>query len=311
MQNSQEIIQRLCEKYDLVVQESIVAQDGGQTTYSALNNDGIYRVVDKFGSTLVLKVGLTKKAIAEILMNNTGYQKLRNLGLGWFIPRVVSTEISEQFGMMLMEDCGESFLSQARQSTEHLKLYACLLDGLEKVYIASRHKANDGGRMVESIIALVVKQYEEYIYMHLDRERALVSRLARLKSSIDVSCLDFCCFASWDFVPENVFVTPTGLKYIDPHEDVTGIPIIDMACFAGLIKLYNLPEADKGYEMFQEFALVKIPSILHIREELARKLFFIGKTLQCFLSTRFRLASHPDQAQQAFSEGKEYLEKII
>lgn len=311
MQKSQEIIRELCERYGLVIQEKIVAQDDSQATYSAFNNDGVYRVTNKFGLAFILKVGLTKKAIAEILMNDIGYQKLRNLGLEWFIPRVLATEISGQFGMMLMEDCGEGFLSQTRQSAEPLKLYTCLLDGLEKAYIASRRKADDGKRMVESIIALVIKQYEEYIYMKLDRERVLAGRLAMLKSSIDISDLEFCCFASWDFVPENVFVTHKGVKYIDPHEDVTGIPIIDMACFAGLIKLYNLPEADKGYKMFQEFALGAIPSILHIREELARKLFFLGKILQCFMSTRFRLASHPDQARRTFSEGKEYLERIV
>ncbi len=158
---------------------------------------------------------------------------------------------------------------------------------------------------------MISGQYEKYIYMHLDKERTLAGKLASLKSSIDINKIEFCCFSSWDFVPENTFLMPEGLKYIDPHEDVTGVPIIDMACFAGLIRLYNLPMADKGYAMLQEFALTKIPLILDIPEELACKLFFLGKVLQSFLSTRFRIDSNPKQAQEIFLEGKTYLEKII
>lgn len=311
MQKSQEIMQSLCEKYELVIKENLLARDSDQVTYSALNNDGIYRVADRSGLMFVLKLGLTRRAIEEISINNIGYQKLRSLGMDWFIPRILVTEIGEQFGMMLMEDCGENFLSQAKKSTLPLKLYAHLLNELERVYIRSRRKNHDGKKMVEAIIDLIVQQYEEYIYMHLDKERTLVSRLVKLKLSIDINILKFCCFSSWDFVPENIFLTPMGLKYIDPHEGVVGIPIIDMACFAGLIRLYNLPEADEGYRMFQEFALTKIPPILHIPEELANKLFLLGRVLQCFLSTRFRLVSDPSQARQMFLEGKECLESII
>jgi len=166
-----------------------------------------------------------------------------------------------------------------------------------------------GGEMINSIINLTIDHYERYLYMYLDKERNLASRLMKLRFSIRTEGLKFCCFSSWDFVPENICLTALGLKYIDPRKDIIGIPIVDLACFAGLIRLYDLPEATKGYQMFKEFALTRIPSILDIPEGLPPKIFFLGRVLQCFLSARFRITNKPEQARQIFSEGQAYLEK--
>lgn len=308
MQDFQRFIEKLCSDHNLVIQEKFAVSEG---VYAALNNDGVYKVLDSQGRSLVLKIAITENSIAEIKMNEIGYQKLRDYGLDWFIPEVSIIEVNERFAVMLMEYCGEDFLTQARKVKDPLRFYSRLLDELVKVYTQSKRKSDEGKQMVTSIIELILEQYEKYIYIHLDEGRTLESRLGALRSSVNINKIEFCCFSSWDFVPENIFLTPIGLKYIDPHEDVIGIPVIDIACFAGLMRLYGLPEADKGYAMFQEFALTKIPSILNISEKSACKLFLLGKVLQSFLSARFRINSNLIQAQKIFLEGKTCLEKII
>ena len=310
MQNFQEILQKLCRDYGLVIQERLVLEPNSSGVYAALNNDGVYRVLDSQGRSLVLKVAITKNSIAEIARNRKGYKKLEECGLKWFIPQILFTKVDENFAVMLMEYCGENFLNQIRKAENPLGFYAYLIDELTKVYTQSKQKGKEGEQMISSVIAMIKELYEGHISAHLDKSRFLAERVARIESCIDLSHLDFCCFSSWDFTPENIFLTPNGLKYIDPHENVLGIPIIDMACFAGLIKVYDLPQSKEGYSMLREFALTKILSILNIPEKLAYKLFFLGRVLQCFLSAKFRVNSNLNQARKIFLEGKMFLEKI-
>ena len=84
-----------------------------------------------------------------------------------------------------------------------------------------------------------------------------------------------------------------------------------MGSFAGLIKIYNFPEADKGYEILKKFAIEKIAKILFIPKNEAIKIFNLGRLFQCFMSARFRFESNPKSAHEAFMNSKLYIEKII
>lgn len=182
---------------------------------------------------------------------------------------------------------------------------------LEKVYKQSLQQSNNGKEMIEAVLDKIVEQYKEYLQQPLDPTSSLLDRLEFLKRFFPVDEIKFCCFSNWDFTPEDTYLLDGGLKYSDPHAEVLGIPIVDMACFAGVLIAYELFSAEKGYNLLQEFAMNRVSPILSIPKPLARRLFSLGRVLQCFLSARFRMNSNPDQAQKLFREAKKHLEKTI
>jgi len=292
---------QLCEKYDLVIQEELL---GG------LNNDGVYRVRNDNSVSLILKIATKPNTIAEIAMNLRGYQALRENSLSCVIPAIFFHELSAQQAMIITEDFGDNFLTQITNTKHPVNFYQNLSSELERIYLLSRQSGCHGREKIISIISLVIEQYEKYLFMHMDKERQIATALHTLQSSIAVDSLSFCCFSDWDFTPEDIYLTEAGLKYSDPHDDILGVPIIDLACFSALVKLYGLPEAETGYEVLKQLALEKVPALLSIDKQLALKLFFLGRLLQRFLSARFRFEAQPEQAHALFAEGKMYLEKI-
>lgn len=83
-----------------------------------------------------------------------------------------------------------------------------------------------------------------------------------------------------------------------------------MACFSGVAKAYDLPGSAEGYAIIEEFATKEVSSMLHMAEKDAVKIFSLGRILQCFLSSRFRIKNDIAKAKDIFAESKIYLDKI-
>ena len=299
----EKIIEDICFRYDLNIQEQFLLGNICKT---------IFRVINKDSRELVLKVGNTEQTINEIVQNKIGYERLQQQGLQWFIPEILAVEISENnFAFMLMEYCGPDILTQLKKSSDPICIYNQLITQLEKVYGQSLQQSSNGKEMIEVILDKVVEQYEKYIQKPLDPMNSLSNQLQLLRRSFPVNEIKFCCFSNWDFTPEDTYLLNGGLKYSDPHAEVLGIPIIDMACFAGVLIAYEISSVVEGYNLIQKFAINRIPHILSISKPLACRLFSLGRVLQCFLSARFRMDSNPSQAQKLFCEAKNHLEKVI
>lgn len=209
-----------------------------------------------------------------------------------------------------MEYLGPNFLYQATHSENSLALYLSLMNSLGKVYLTSLRESKDGQNAIKVLIEKTMNAYEKYVCQNVDSDRELFHTLQHLCLSIDLSSINYCCFSNWDFTPEDVYLTDNGVRYSDPLDAVFGIPIIDMACFGGLVKLYNLPDSDKGYEEFRKFAVGKVADILHIPKGQAEKIFCLGRIFQCFMSIRFRFETNPKQAVALFQEAKNMIEML-
>lgn len=272
--------------------------------------DSVYMTVDANGRQLVLKVGTTDDAIAEVRMNKKGYENMDRCNLTFFRPEIVAYEDESTYAMMLMEYCGEDFFTQVKKVDDPVSQYSKLISGMEDVYRKSLQKGRKGKKMIIAVINKAKEQYENYIYMHLDPSRSEAEKIDRIDYCIDISILKYYCFSNWDFTPEDVYLTPDGVRYSDPHEDILGIPIVDMACFAGVAMAYNLPGAVDGYKIMKEFAINKISFMIGVDKRSASKLFSLGRLLQCLLSARFRIKTDLLKAKVIFAEGKSYLDKI-
>ena len=164
--------------------------------------------------------------------------------------------------------------------------------------------------MILDVLKNINELYNDHLRKIFDPTGHLEEEINSLAHIFDGIVFPFCCFSNWDFTPDDVYLTSSGIKYSDPHEQVTGIPIIDLACFAGVAVAHGLPGSDAAYGRIESFAMHRVAGILEIDEETARKLFLLGRILQCFLSARFRSKDFPEQSKQLFAEAAIHLKNI-
>ena len=294
-------IDEIYEKYDLQLRHKFQL---GNVCKS------VFRVQDAAGNALVLKIGCNPDGIAEIQKNITGYNKLIAMGLDFFIPRIHTCEIKAESAVLIMEDCGEDVLTQIKNSRTPALLFEQVLERIEQIYRLSKRPGNDGQTMILDVLKNINELYNDHLRKKFDPIGHLEENLNSLAHVFDNIAFSFCCFSNWDFTPDDVYLTSSGIKYSDPHEQVTGIPIIDLACFAGVAMAHGLPGSEQAYGKIESFAIHRVAGILEIDEHTARKLFFLGRILQCFLSARFRSKDFHEQSKQLFAETAIHLEKI-
>lgn len=290
----------VCSKHRLTVVEPLKL---------GMNSDAVLRVTDGV-DTLVLKLAVTPRSVREVAMNLRGYDNLRSLGLSRFIPRIAASEAGNGFGMILMEDCGPNYLSQLRTSSDPLQLYLRMAAEIQKMYALSKVERISGKEMLDGIVDLIAEQYQHF-QNQLDPAMEIAAQLSQLKARVDVGHSSAVCFSNWDFTPEDSYLTPQGLKYSDPHAEILGVPIVDLACYSGLIRLYDFPLAEEGVAIFESMAREYIPALLGIQPVVAERVFHLGRLLQCFLSTRFRLPTQPQQATEIFQQAQRHLREIL
>lgn len=270
----------------------------------------VYKVCTADHRSLVLKVGTDPQAIAEIQKNLRGYDNLRKAGLNFFIPEIVDSNKSRYEAFILMEYCGNCFSELALRSKKPHRLYERLVETVSSVYSVSKTDGTSARTFLSNVQSEICKQYRRYLQHIFDPTRLIESLLENVIHVIDFNC-PHCCFASWDFTPQNVFLTRGGVKYVDPNDIVVGIPIIDIACFAGVIRdVQKLPGSASGYGLLEESAFAT-GHMLGLSEEKTHKLFNLGRVLQNFLSARFRVETDKVRAHKFFEEGRVYLEKIV
>jgi len=122
----------------------------------------------------------------------------------------------------------------------------------------------------------------------------------------------YATFSSWDFTPENVYLTKSGTRYVDPHTEVIGMPIIDLACFAGTARdAHNLPDSAWGYTLLKSFALIEVANLMQITAAEAEKIFRIGRILQCIMSSIVRVNTDEQHATQLFHQASYHLARCM
>lgn len=120
------------------------------------------------------------------------------------------------------------------------------------------------------------------------------------------------CFSTFDFTPEDVFVAASTLKYVDPKPGQLGVPILDLACFAGVARdAHKLPGAEAGYDTLRAFALLEVADLLDIKRDQGELLFGLGRALQLGLSGFFRLESEPAVARRMIMTGQTLVRKLL
>lgn len=275
--------------------------------------ESVYMVEDVNSRLLVLKIGLDERSVAEIVMNVTGYERMRELGLSKYIPREYKKFISGKSAYSLMEYCGEDFLTKVRNVRDPLKEYKALVIHLTEMYKLS---IIDQGEKHSSflkrvILSKILSTYHQHIKPIFGVNDEIELKLNDLSSITETFTGHSSCFSNWDMTPEDVYLTQDGLKYSDPLSDVLGIPIVDIGCFAGVARdAYHLPGSDKGYEVLYQLSR-ELACMLKIDQYQAEQCFYFGRLLQSWLSARHRLNKDLESAERLFHQGIEHLSRIV
>jgi hypothetical protein len=256
---------------------------------------------------LVVKIGLSDRAAEEVKLNRRGYDSLRSIGATRILPDPLFNADYRGIPIVVMGDCGPDFYHAVRAEADPTVLYKRLIENMNSVYQETR-RASSGNGYLHALRSRLIKQYE--VHLREEADHALVQEFY----DRDLRDLDppHICFSSFDFTPEDVFVGPFGVKYVDPLPDVLGVPAVDLACFAGVARdAFGLPGAEKGYLLLESFAVRGVSRILDMDERNARRFFFLGRALQCALSARFRLTTDIQKARALTKQSELFLRDFL
>lgn len=254
----------------------------------------LYRITSN-GTSKILKIGRTARAKAEIKENVEGYRTIKKEGLEQILPEEITIGSMKCVDFILMSDLGSSFMDDIKKTNNPQELYSNLICAIQKIYAQSLKADNQGKEFLQMISHQAEQKYREFLipagisnYETLD---------AFMNFNLERLISDKTCFAVFDFTPEDIFLVNGQIKYPDAAQTIRGIPIIDLACFAGTSRdVYNLPGSIRGYQALHVYATDYLSLILDINKENAEKLFAYGRALQMAISAKVRIESNPAKA---------------
>ncbi|MEK7076762.1 MAG: hypothetical protein AAB967_00870 [Patescibacteria group bacterium] len=291
-----------CVQHELFLAHGITCGDAFDAGHIV---SSVYRA-RRGSEKLVVKIGANERSAKEVRRNWEGYNALSAIGASSLRPDYVELLTFLEVPTIVMSDCGPTFLSVVRVADRPENLYSRLVDAIRPVHVATLRDDADGNALhvLEGLRTLLARQYEEHLVGWVSSDALLLL----CQTSFERLALRRVCFSSFDFTPENVCLTPHGVKYIDPPPEVLGIPIIDLACFAGVARdACQLPGSEAGYRILFSYACEELPQILAIHPQHSFALFCFGRALQCGLSARFRKESEPERALMFARKSESFL----
>lgn len=278
------LLKLVAEELRLEFQEQILVGENCKTVFRARHHDG---------RSLIVKIGFGEWAKKEVEANWRGYAQLRKIGAGDLIPNLLERHEIKGVPCLLMDDCGPNFIDAIKLSAQPANCFSRLLQSMENIYRASL-SVEPPVLAIRATRDLVVEQWTGYL-----EDLVPPTLIARFRV-IDFQAFGSMrsCFSTFEFKPDDLFLTEQGVKKVDPVRDNLGCPAVDLACFAGVCRdAYRLPGSHGGYRLFHRFATEKLPQIIGGSRVTLEVAFSLGRSLQCALSARFRRGPYPDQGR--------------
>ncbi len=255
----------------------------------------VFRVRNIFDQSLVLKFASDEMGHEEIKSNLQGYSQIREIGLINFIPKIFEENIQKNCSYILMEDCGDSLAAQLLDTAEYCFPIAQFCKEMFDIYSRSNFSGPQGMNYISTRIKAVKHLYED-VKMHLNGSEELKHFVQGMDMNLSAQ-INFYSFSSWDFMPGNIFVNEHGIKFIDPTASVVGMPIIDLACFAGVLK--DLYQRDHVEEI-RLFCHEELAKLYNLSDKNVRKIFCLGQIIQTLL--HFRSISGSELENSRYTE---------
>lgn len=270
------------------------------------------QLVEIKGEKRVLKKAkiTNPRAVLEIRNNLKGLERMQKEGISFLLPDKLGFAEEENEVMLLMSYLGNDLESEINHSEDPLDLYLAVLSNLLKAYSLtlqqSTYAREESSTYIEMIKAQLMKNYSEHL---IPRGLVLESSI-RLVEDLKLPEVGISSFACWDLTPEDLFLVDGILKYPDPKADLRGIPIIDLACFAGVcMDSYMMKSSKDAYEKIKQFATSDVAHLFGLTEQEANIFFNLGRSLQSSLTSRF--ATDIKKAKENALKSNQYLQRTL
>lgn len=246
----------------------------------------------------------------EIRKNLEGYKKLEFLGLEYFIPNILSSSLGDKESHILMEDCGIDFATLLKNDQINSQIYDQFEAELVKLYTTSLRKGHDSNKYIAFQVQTVKSLYQSFFQVNFGSSE-LNETIERLYDFLPQQINKF-CFSSWDFMPSNIFFNSAGIKFIDPTESVTGIPIIDLARFSGTLEdVYHYTNARQWFKLLKKFSLGSLTEMFCLTKREAEQIYLLGRLVQTLLSLRVSIQKDFTDNTVFISRIKRYIKQLI
>lgn len=264
------------------------------------------------GEDVVVKIGISGLEQEEIRKNVLGYQEMISIGAKSLIPDPLKCFSVRDSSVIIMQDCGLDFWHAVQQSSRPVTLYERLAEKLKLAYRETKNNAQKAIESLEEIRTRLLEQYDKYLFPAFSESFDTQHIVDFEKQNLGKFLPQYSCFSTFDFTPEDVFLSSFGLKYADPQPGLLGIPAIDLACFAGVARdAYDLPGSKEGYEILKALAIYELPQIIGLDSVMCNKVFLLGRSLQCALSSRFRIGEDFQKAKILYRKSEFFLERFL
>jgi hypothetical protein len=265
-------------------------------------------------SLSVIKTADGARTLRELRENYIGYHHLQQMGVGDFVPPIIDVYLSEirNLGYIWMEFAGDNFYDTVFASDNPFENYQLLIREVQKIYgrTLQHDQYNQVTAQMQFISNKIAHVERKYLQVFHDENMTHLLCQAELFVETVIRSSRLICFSHWTFTPEDVYVRNDRILCSDLGKLILGLPIIDLACFAGVARdEYRLPYAESGYELIFNFATHGLAEMLGIKSEISIKIFYLARVLQSFLSARFAMAE-PDCAEWHFNTGMNFLKEI-
>ncbi len=249
---------------------------------------------------LVVKIAADDGSMAaqDIADNLVGYQKIRLIGGGGILPDNLEELTVPGYKAIVMSDLGKAIRYSEKCPIKAKLLWLHYLDIVMVTRKTASKLASDYNPklFIEEVLE-AIKRFEG--------EGAVISS-AISQSDLSDNYGDPALMLL-DFTPDNVFMTPANLSFIDPwkQKSYLGHPAVSIGQFVTLCRIYAVNGYEEANSFLRKTCLNEMPKLIDCSPKSVEKAFRLGATLQLVLSAYVRRVSEPERAEAFLDEAKQ------
>lgn len=262
--------------------------------------NSIFLCHDRNNGDLAVKFGNPE----EIVENMSGYLTIENMNAREILPSPLYSLNIANHPVIVMQYLGLNF--KESKDLHSIESYHLLIKNMDEIYDSTLKKDNGAGYsflvdLKDNVFSLINEKIKSRLS---DQERRTLDAVS-ISNEFPNSC-----FSVFDFTPDNVFIFNGKIKFVDPKSLARGIPIIDLAAFAGCARdVYCLEASREGYQLLKDYSTDSLADKLNISPKNAERLWYFGRGIQSLLGAVFRIDEDAVAADKFLHNSIKYFER--
>lgn len=273
----------------------------------------LYEVKNEHGEMFLMKIAENNPSSVFWLRDFLqGHEYMSALGLGEYVPKVLSSTLSESIPYILMEGCGYDFETLVQKSDTPQDVYDLFVLRMGELYEKSVFEGS--GTLYEYVCNTVISVLKQDHYRSLASVASSIEEADRILGAVvdRVSLISGkkMTFSVCELAPEEIYLGKDSMKLLGTYCVFVGVPMVDLGYVTGKISYaYKLNGFEYGYYVTKSLAL-NLATLLSVSREDADVLFDLGLVLQCFDSGKSEFSFCRERQNEMYQRGLSHLRKI-